>query len=632
VAVAYERRLSVGVEASSGGGVHARVWAPACTAVDLVLDASPSRSWRLDREDDGYFCGAIGELSAGDRYWFRLDGDRLRPDPASRFQPDGPHGSSMVVDPATFPWTDGHWRGVEPVGQVIYEMHVGTFTREGTWRAAAEQLDELARLGITIVEMMPIADFAGRCGWGYDGVDLYAPTRLYGTPDDLRAFIDRAHALGIAVILDVVYNHVGPDGNYLADFSPDYFTDKYTNDWGRALNFEGPRAARAFFAENGAYWIDEFHFDGLRLDATQDIHDASPTHVLTEVIARARAAAPDRRIYVVAENEPQDTAMVRPASVGGHGADALWNDDFHHTAVVALTGRREAYYTDYKGSPQELISCAKYGYLYQGQWYQWQKKRRGTPALDLPPSAFVSYIENHDQIANTPFGRRLHARTSPARVRALTAWMLLGPATPMIFQGQEFAASAPFLFFADHRLELSGAIADGRRAFLSQFPSVTDPSILDALAPPDIHAFERSKIDFADRERHAEWYAFHRDLLDIRRSDPTIRNAARTPFDCAVLSATAFLLRYRPAGGSDRLVLVNLGCDLDLGPAPEPLLAPPWNHRWALQWSSESPAYGGQGTAPLRLHDRVHLPGDAAVLLRAEPGPIDDSESENDER
>ena len=452
--------------------------------IDLVLDADRSRAFPLARQADGFFEAHIDGLAAFDRYWFRIDGDRLRPDPVSRYQPDGPHGPSGVVDPGTFAWTDRDWNGIGPAGQVVYEFHVGTFTPEGTWASAAEQLPALADLGVTVVEMMPIADFVGAFGWGYDGVNLYAPTRLYGTPDDLRRFVDRAHAEGLGVMLDVVYNHLGPDGNYLNDFSPDYFTDKYSNDWGRAINFEGPAPARALFVENAGYWIDEFHFDGLRLDATQDMHDGSQEHVIASLVKRAREAGGRRRVMLVAENEPQDTRLIRPPEQGGYGVDAVWNDDFQHCAAVALTGRREAYYKDYTGSPQEFVSIAKYGYLYQGQWYGWQKQARGTPALDLTGVSFVGYLENHDQVANSAFGKRLHQLSPPGRYRALTALTLLAPATPLLFQGQEFASSAPFLFFADHGENLREAIAVGRREFLSQFSSTTDPEVQAALPPP----------------------------------------------------------------------------------------------------------------------------------------------------
>ena len=616
------RRLSAGVEPQKGGEAHARVWAPACSRVDFIFDAQRDRIVPLERDADGFFAGTIGAIEPGDRYWFRLDGERLRPDPVSRFQPDGPHGPSEVVDPAAFSWTDADWRGIDARGQVIYELHVGTYTPAGTWRAAADELPELARIGITVIEMMPVADFPGAFGWGYDGVDLYAPTRLYGRPDDLRAFVDRAHALGMGVILDVVYNHVGPDGNYLGEFSPDYFTDRYSNDWGRALNFEGPRPARDFFVENAGYWIDEFHFDGLRLDATQDINDASPEHVIASIVRTARQRAGRRRVYIVAENEPQQTMLVRSAADGGCGVDALWNDDYHHTAVVALTGRREAYYTDYTGTPQEFVSSAKYGYLYQGQWYAWQKQRRGTPGLNLPATAFVSFLENHDQVANTVLGKRLHQLSSPGRYRALTALTLLGPATPLLFQGQEFASSAPFLYFADHGTHLREPIRDGRREFLGQFPSALDPEMQQLVPDPgDERTFHACRLDLSERQRHHEAYALHQDLLSIRKNDPGIAAAATERIDGAVLSPDVFLLRYGGAGEHARLLVINLGADVAPRPIPEPLLAPPPGRRWTLMWSSESAKYGGSGRAPFAPGGPWHIPGEAAVLLKPEPDP-----------
>ena len=599
-----------------------RVWAPACKRVDLVVPAARGGAERvvpMERDRDGHFAAFDEGARAGGRYWFRLDEARLRPDPASRSQPEGPHEPSAYVDPAAFKWVHP-WKGLRPVGQVIYEMHVGTFTREGTWAAAARQLPELARIGISVIEMMPIAEFPGDFGWGYDGVNLYAPSHLYGTPDDLRGFVDAAHASGLGVILDVVYNHLGPDGNYLTEFSPDYFTDKYTNDWGRAVNFEGPAEARAHFVQNARYWIEEFHFDGLRLDATQDIKDASPRHVMADLIAAARAAAGSVPILVVAENEPQDTAIVRAPDRGGYGGDALWNDDAHHTAVAALTGRREAYYRDYQGTAQELLSCARYGYLYQGQWYSWQQQRRGTPALDLPAHAFVTYLENHDQVANSAFGKRLHQMSCPGAHRALTAWMLLGPATPMLFQGQEFSSSRPFLYFADHKNDLAAAVNRGRVEFLAQFPSLTDDRVVRMLPPPAERAtFERSKLDFAERERNTDAYALHCDLLALRRDDPVLARAGTYRPEGAVLGPGALLLRYIDAAHGDRLIIVNLGCDLDFTPAREPLLAPPFKARWRLVWSSEAPEYGGQGTPPLDPDGPWLMPGSTAMFFVSEP-------------
>ncbi|MGH7969277.1 MAG: malto-oligosyltrehalose trehalohydrolase, partial [Limisphaerales bacterium] len=446
------------------------------------------------------------------------------PDPASRFQPDGPHGASEIVDPNRFAWTDQEWQGVPRNGQVLYEMHIGTFTTEGTWAAAAAQLPELKDLGITVIEMMPVADFPGRFGWGYDGVCLFAPTRLYGTPEDLRAFVDRAHNLGLGVILDVVYNHLGPDGNYLRDYSDDYFTDRYANEWGQAINFDGPNSGpvREFFLTNARYWIEEFHFDGLRFDATQQMFDSSPVHILAELSKHVRNAGGRRKTYLVSENEPQQARLVRSIENGGYGMDALWNDDFHHSATVAATGHNEAYYSDYYGTPQELVSCAKRGFLYQGQWCSWQKQHRGNPALGLEPGQFINFIQNHDQVANSLRGFRLDQLTSPGRFRALTALLLLGPATPMLFQGQEFGASAPFLFFADHNPDLARLVAKGRRGFLRQFPTIGDPEADSCLADPAAdETFFSCKLDRAERRTNAATYQLHRDLLKLRREDPT---------------------------------------------------------------------------------------------------------------
>jgi maltooligosyltrehalose trehalohydrolase len=613
----HQRRLPVGAETQPAGGVHFRVWAPARRHVEVTVEGGPAVP--LEPEGNGYHSGFAAPAGPGTRYRFRLDrDDDLYTDPSSRFQPEGPHGPSQVIDPSAFAWTDKPWRGVSLPGQMLYEMHVGTFTREGTWAAAESELPELAAAGITVLEVMPVADFPGQFGWGYDGVNLFAPTRLYGTPDDFRGFVDRAHAAGLGVILDVVYNHFGPDGNYLKRFAPQYFTDRYQNEWGEAINFDGPDAGpvREFFVANAGYWITEFHLDGLRLDATQQIFDASPENVMTAVGREVCRAAAGRQTIIVAENEPQHAKLVRPGDRGGYGLDGLWNDDFHHSAMVALTGRREAYYSDYLGGPQEFISAAKWGYLYQGQYSTWQKKTRGTPALDLPPAAFVTFIQNHDQVANSARGLRCHLLSSPGRYRAMTALLLLGPGTPMLFQGQEFAASAPFFYFADHKPDLAKLVGQGRTEFLSQFPSVENAEARACLPDPaDPHTFERCKLDFAERDRHREVYDLHRDLLALRRDDPSFRAQRPRGVDGAVLGPDAFLLRFFAADGMDRLLLVNLGRDLDLAPTPEPLLTPPEECTWAVRWSSEAPRYGGCGTAPVDRSGVFHLQGEAAVVL-----------------
>jgi maltooligosyltrehalose trehalohydrolase len=377
---------------------------------------------------------------------------------------------------------------------------------------------------------------------------------------------------------------------------------------------------REFFVANAGYWIDEFHMDGLRLDATQQIFDASPVNVMQEMSERVRAAARGRHTLIVAENEPQDVKLVAPVREGGYGMDALWNDDFHHSARVALTRHNEAYLGDYTGAPQEVISAVKYGYLFQGQRYAWQKKRRGTAGLALSPCAFINYMQNHDQIANSALGLRCHQLASPARYRALMALTLLAPGTPMFFQGQEFGSSSPFFYFADHKPELAAAVKKGRAEFMSQFPSIGRSEMSERLADPgDPDTFERCKLDLAERDRHPHMVAFHRDLLRLRREDAAFRAQRRRGVDGAVLAEQAFVLRYFDDEG-DRLVLVNLGRDVHLVPAPEPLLAPPEGMRWESSWSSEDPRYGGCGTPLVESEeDGWHLPGESTVVMHPLP-------------
>lgn len=616
----------IGARYVQGTGVQFRVWAPKRRRVEVVFDAT-GNVVPLAREAQHYFGGIAPRAEPGMRYRYRLDDEvRLYPDPASRFQPDGPHGPSEIVDATGFAWRHDGWPGLPPPEhRVLYELHIGTFTPAGTWAGAAEELEELARLGINVVEVMPVADFAGSFGWGYDGVNLFAPTRLYGRPDDFRRFVDRAHGAGIGVVLDVVYNHFGPEGCYLRAYSDDYFSARYENEWGEPLNFDDEHAAptRAHIVANAAYWIEAYHLDGLRIDATQQMFDASPRHIVADVVAAARRAAPERRLMIVCENEPQDANYVRGTQQGGHGADALWNDDFHHSASVALTGHAEAYYSDYAGTAQELLASLTRGFLYQGQFSRWQKKRRGAPAHDLLPSAFVHYLENHDQAANSAFGRRLAQRTSPGRLRAMTAVLLLGPQLPMLFQGQEFASTRPFLFFADHAGEIAASVRRGRARFLAQFPSIATPSIGALLPDPaDRTTFERCKLDLSERCAHGPIYMLHRDLLRLRKTDPIFGRARTRPIDGCVLSPHAFALRYALGEERDRLLLVNLGRDLTLAFAPDPVLAPPDSRGWRLLWSSEDPRYGGEGTADIERPDRFFIPGEAAVVL-AEASPIE---------
>jgi maltooligosyltrehalose trehalohydrolase len=613
------RRFPIGAEVVEGG-VDFRVWAPASKRVSVQLSEEVSMSavqeFELESEPDGYHSRLVPAAEAGMHYRYRLASGAF-PDPASRFQPQGPHGPSRIIDARRFRWADQTWRGVPRRGQIIYELHIGTFTPEGTFATATAKLEHLRDLGVTLVEVMPVSDFPGRFGWGYDGVNLYAPTRLYGEPDDFRRFVDRAHALGVGVILDVVYNHFGPDGNYAGQFAPQYFSKRYHNEWNDPLNFDDEQSApvREFFIENAAYWIDEFHLDGLRLDATQQIFDRSEDHLVAAVTRRAREAAAGRGIYVASENEKQETRHVRPLERGGCGVDALWNDDFHHAAIVALTGRREAYCCDYQGSPQEFLSAAKWGFLYQGQWCSFRKQFRGSPALDTQPDNFVAFLQNHDQIANTMWGQRVHKLTSPGRFRAMTAWLLLGPETPMLFQGQEFATSKPFLYFADHGPELAKAVRAGRLEFRKLFSSATGP-----MADPESEeTFRACLLDWEETSKNEWALRLHRDLIALRQTDALIGKAVRGSYDGAALSQSAFLLRYFGAD-DDRLLVVNLGDAFNCDSTPEPLLAPPEGCSWKLIWFSEEVAYQGSGVAPIEEGGRWTIPAEAAAFLVAEQG------------
>ena len=617
------RRWPIGAEVV-GDGADVRVWAPGHRTVTLVIEsgARSGREVALERGDGGYHAAFVPGLVAGTRYRFRLGDDpALLADPASRYQPDGPFGPSQIVDPSTFSWSDAAWRGIPAERHVLYEIHIGTFTPEGTWSAAAAWLGYLAEVGITTIEVMPVADFAGRRGWGYDGVDLFAPCRCYGAPDDMRRFVDRAHGAGLAVILDVVYNHFGPAGNQLPAWSPAYQSDR-SNEWGVGFNFDGANSAavRELVVANAGYWIDEFHIDGLRLDATQAIHDSSPDHIIGAIARAAREAGGGRQIFIVGENEPQDSTLLAPPIA----LDALWNDDFHHAAWVASTGVREAYLRDYGGTAQELVSTVKHGFLYQGQVYPWQHQPRGGSTRGVARHRLVNFLENHDQVANVGFGERLCAQSDPATLRALTALLLLGPGLPMLFQGQEHAATTPWRFFVDHEPSLAAAVRDGRARFVAQFPRLATPEAQAALAvradPTTEATFLSCVLDPRDRRLDHPHVAMHRDLLRLRRDDPAFTDPRREAVDGALLSDRAFVVRYaQPDPMRDRLMLVNLGPTFTAGGAPEPLLAPPATTGWRLIWSSEDPRYGGHGTPPPLTRAQLAIPARAALVLAPDP-------------
>lgn len=601
-----------------------RVWAPRSKEVRVVLESPTSGVHVLEPEGSGYFSADVA-VSAGTLYKYRLDGAESHPDPCSRFQPSGPHEASLVVEPGAFEWTDADWRGVRLKGQVIYELHVGAFTPEGTLDAASSKLSYLQDLGVTLIELLPVAECPGRWNWGYDGVQLFAPYHRYGDPEALKRFVDAAHSRGMAVILDVVYNHLGPDGNYLKHYAPDYFSRKYITDWGEALNFdaEGCRGARDFITGNARYWINEFHLDGLRLDATQSLFDSSELHIIADLTRHARRAANGRSIVVVAENEPQHSEHLNPIAKGGYDLDGLWNDDFHHAARVALTGSRDGYFHDYTGRAQEFVSTVRRGFLYQGQRYDWQKKPRGSPLAAANAGKCIHYLQNHDQVGNSCLGDRVHGFSAPARFRALTALLLLSPQTPMLFMGQEFLASTRFSFFADHQGGLRTSAWAGRREFLRQFRAYADEAVQAAIPDPAAEAtFLASKLDWSEAERNSQALALHRDLLHLRRNDPVIARLDCAAIEGATVSEHAFVLRWADATHGDRLLVVNLDQELLLTPAPEPLLAPSANARWHLQWSSNDVRYNGQGVAhPVDDEQRWRIPANSATLLSAVPVP-----------
>lgn len=603
----------------TSAGTRLVVWALGHHSV--MVNVEGHGVFELEPLGNGYFGAEIAGVRAGDLYRLRVDNGPPMPDLASHCQPQGNDGPSMVVDPQ-FGWTDDDWVGPDRRDQILYELHIGTFTTQGTWTAAAERLEHLHRLGISILQIMPVGTFKGRFGWGYDTTMPYAPYASYGTPEDMRAFVDRAHALGIGVILDVVYNHVGMGDRYRA-FSEHYFTDRYENEWGASFNFDGEasRAVRDFIVGNAVYWIRDFHLDGLRIDAAQAMFDASDEHIIAEITRAVRAAAAPRKVYVVVENQSQERRMIETRDRGGYGVDAAYNDDFQHSVRVAITGHNDYYYRDYLGTPQELISSLKYGFLYQGQRSDMRDKGYGTYNLETSAEHFVHFLENHDQVANSARGFRLASLASPARIRAVTALWLLGPQTPSFFQGQEFGASNPFHYFLGLDGDDAAAVAAGRRASVSNFPGVADPKMQERLPDPaNFSTFEESRLDWAEADRNSGLLALHRDLIKLRRSDASFSQASERQVDGAVLGDAALVIRYRtPHAVGHRLLFLNLGRDLHMAVIPEPLLAPPQGCRWALAWSSEHPDYDGAGRRPIDPEQFWILPGDCALVFCAEP-------------
>jgi maltooligosyltrehalose trehalohydrolase len=506
-------------------GVLFRLWAPGCDEVGLCIGAPPHESvLAMTACGDGWFERSVPGAAAGTRYRFEVGGGLRVPDPASRCNPDDVHGASEVIDPAGFDWHDTEWRGRPWEEAVVYELHVGSFSPAGSFAGVAQRLDYLVELGVTAIELMPVADFPGARNWGYDGALLFAPDSRYGRPEDLKALVQAAHARGLMVLLDVVYNHFGPEGNYLHVYARKFFTERHHTLWGAAINFDGAdsRPVRDFFIHNALYWLTEFHFDGLRLDAVHAIIDDSPQHILAELAARVHATfGPERQVHLILENDANEARYL-----GAGGYAAQWNDDIHHALHVLAAGETDGYYADYAEAPaRRLGRCLAEGFAYQGEASAYRNHAaRGEPSAHLPPQAFVSFLQNHDQVGNRAFGERIGQCAPAAAVRAAAAVYLLAPAVPMLFMGEEFAATTPFLFFCDFGGELRDAVTEGRRREFRRFARFADSATQAAIPDPNAPAsFAASKLDWkslGDAER-ADWLNYYRGLLRLRR-EPTV--------------------------------------------------------------------------------------------------------------
>jgi maltooligosyltrehalose trehalohydrolase len=521
--------MPFGAELQQDGSTRFRLWAPGAGRVDL--DLGQARGLRpMQPLADGWFETRMNQAGAGTRYSYRIDGGPTVPDPASRYNPEDVHAASMVIDPRAWEWTDQGWPGRPWEEAVIYELHIGTFTAAGNYAAVESRLDYLADLGVTALELMPVGDFPGNRNWGYDGVLLFAPDASYGAPEDLKHLIAAAHARGLMVLLDVVYNHFGPDGNYLHVYAPAFFNPDEHTAWGAAINFDGAasRTVRDFFIHNALYWIEEFHLDGLRIDAVHAMRDRSDLHFADE-LSQALRAGPgrERQVHVVLENDANDAKRLVRDGGRPRFASAQWNDDVHHALHVIATGEADGYYLDYATEPLRMLGRAlAEGFAFQGDPSRYrQGELRGSPSTHLPPVAFVNSMQTHDQVGNRAFGERIGTLAAAAgrddALRALVACVLLAPAIPMLFMGEEWAADTPFLYFCDFEGELAQAVTQGRRAEFGRFARFADPAVRDRIPDPNALAtFERSKLDWSERERepHAGWLALYRDLLHCRQS------------------------------------------------------------------------------------------------------------------
>ena len=587
------RLVSQGAELQ-GEGVLFRTWATGKKNLSVVVlgdHENVVREIPMEREASGYYSAFDPAASPGTLYKYRLD-NNVVPDLASRFQPQGVHGPSQVVDGHSFGWTDSEWKPTALHELVIYELHVGTFTREGTFEAIAARFDYLKGIGVNAIELMPIADFAGDRNWGYDGVSIYAPSRAYGKPDDLRTLVNVAHQAGLTVILDVVYNHLGPDGNYMGVYSDHYFNASHHTPWGAAFNLDGPDAApvRNHFAENSLYWVDEFHIDGFRLDATHAIPDDSPKHLIQEIAERIQALGG----LVICEDPRNERKLLLPREQGGYGCDAVWADDFHHVVRVQMTKENEGYMAYFKGTMEELVKTMREGWLFTGE-LQIDGIPRGTTGADLEPEHFVHCISNHDQVGNRAYGERLNQLISPAAYRAASALLLMEPYTPMFFMGQEWAASTPFLYFTDHHDELGKGVTEGRRKEFAEFSDFRDPAKRALIPDPQkLTTFTNSKLDWTELEGqpHLEALRLYRDFLRFRRDNLTDRRRGR--WQVEQVSRTAIAIRYRRKATGDILVVAQLLKNETILELEEnELLRPGKGRTWKFVISTNEKIYGG---------------------------------------
>ncbi|MPZ97805.1 MAG: malto-oligosyltrehalose trehalohydrolase [Dehalococcoidia bacterium] len=611
-----------------GDAVRFRVWAPTVQSVMLRFeDKGAPEAHAMERDPEGYHTARIEGLRAGVRYRYLLDGRGPFPDPASRFQPEGVHGPSEVVDPA-FDWTDEAWRGLDPQNTVLYELHVGTFTRKGTFAAAADALPAIAGLGVSAIQVMPVADFAGDRNWGYDGVALFAPSRAYGRPEDLRALVDRAHALGLGVVLDVVYNHFGPDGAYHSQFSPGYFTEGHHTPWGAAINLDAPGSehVRGFFFESALHWLHEYHVDGFRLDAVHTLRDEGDPHFLAEFRDRTSAGrrAGQPAPFLLAEEHRNLAVVTRDREAGGYGFDAQYADDFHHEMQVVLTGDRDGYYQDFRGSTDDLATDLRQGWLFTGQRSEFWQGARGTDPEGMPLPRFMHCVHNHDQVGNRAFGDRLYHETSFHAFKAATAVLLFSAATPLLFMGDEWATSSQFLYFTDHTPDLGRLVTEGRRGEFAGWRAFSDPRLRERIPDPQAsETFQRSRLDWAERDRepHASMLRFHQALLRLRREEPVLRWLEGARQHSAAPDEHSIAVR-REREGDTLLVVARLRGAGVTGEGAERLLAPPEGMRWQPVLTTEDgPFVLDSLPVDLDLEGdlwcRFRRPG--AAILRAAP-------------